>query len=117
MRRASRMKWRRRSLRWLVLSFWVRNRNAGKVSRLGSCFMMRCSRMGSPTSAAPASRIVCIPALYRGASDGFEMPVLAVLTPAVRGQRRRPGRDHIAGQPAAVENAEVQAEEDGRGEF
>ena len=60
---ASRMKCRRRSLRWFVLSFCVRNRNAGKVSRFGSCFMMRWSRIGNPTSAAPAIRIVCIAAL------------------------------------------------------
>ena len=57
MRRARRMKCRRRSLRWLVLSFCLRNRNAGKVSRFGSCFMMRCRRIGSPTSAAPAIRM------------------------------------------------------------
>src|SRR6476620_11461310 len=111
-RSASKMKCRRRSLRWLVLSFWVRNRNAGKLSRLGSCFMMRCNRMGNPTRAAPTRRIGCMRVLYRDRSGSFEIPLLAVSRSAVGGERGGLNWDHLAPELPAVEDTEVKPEDE-----
>jgi len=84
---------------------------------LGSCFMIRCTRMGNPTRAAPTRRIECIPALYRDGSGSFEIPLLAVLRTAVGGERSRLHRNDLAHELPTFEDAQMQAEQNRGGEM